>query len=219
MLSPDLFNLYVDDLPDRLIRVCGQFGGCPRYGGVSIPIIMYADDQTLFHWRADAMQAMLAEVERYSHEHQYEYNTNKCLVTYPASSSRRPLTLYGVPIAAANETALLGVCLNDGLVAHNRQLTSRLAQAERALIGLDRLGALPTPDLTIAKKRLLLTAYGRSRVEYGLAIAPLSETALGPVDSLMRSFTGRLFGSGRGTLLTMRYCRSYLLPRDWREYG
>ena len=93
----------------------------------------------------------------------------------PATSKQPPLHLNRVRLAAADETSLLGVCLLSGRVAHPKQLKSRLAQAERAMIGLDLLGALRSPDLAIAKKRLLLTAYGRSRVEYGMAIAPHSK--------------------------------------------
>jgi hypothetical protein len=207
VLSPDLFNVFVDDLPDRLIRVCADYGGCPMYGDVPIPIVMYADDQTLLHWRPDAMQAMLREVEAYAAEHQYVYNVRKCEVSHPVQNDDWPsLLLYGQPIPVAEATKLLGVKLTSGRVDHAAQLRARLEQADRAMAGLDMLGALRTPALPIAKKRLLLMAYGRSRIEYGLAIGTHTQRALAPVDTFMRQQTGKLFGSSRGTLLTMRFC-------------
>lgn len=207
VLSPDMFNLFVDDLPERLIRVCSEFGGCPKYGGVSIPIVMYADDQTLLHWRPEAMQAMLREVEAYAAEHQYVYNVRKCEISHPVRNGDWPsLLLYEQPIPVVQATKLLGVKLTSGRIDHASQLQAQLVQADRAMAGLDMLGALRTPALSIAKKRLLLTAYGRSRIEYGLAIGPHTQAALAPVDTFMRQQTGKLFGYNQGTMLTMRFC-------------
>lgn len=206
VLSPDMFNVFVDDLPERLISVCSRFGGCPTYGGVDMPVVMYADDQTLLHWNADAMQAMLHEVEAYASEHQYVYNVRKCEVSHPPDVEWPPLLLYQQPIPSVEKSKLLGVKLHGGLISHAAQLTDRLQQADRAMCGLDMLGALRTPHLSIAKKRLLLMAYGRSRIEYGLSIGPHSQRELAPVDTFMRQQTGKFFGSGRGTLLSMRFC-------------
>jgi hypothetical protein len=78
-LRPHMFNVYINDLLPRLISVCRSFGGCPRFSGVNMPIVMYVDDQTLLHRRRhDAMQAMVAEAEAYATEHQFTYNVEKC---------------------------------------------------------------------------------------------------------------------------------------------
>jgi hypothetical protein len=79
VLSPDLFNVYVDELPGRVRAACAPFQGCPRYAGANIPMIMYADDQSLFHWDPAAMQAMLGVVEQYAREHLYSYNIGRCV--------------------------------------------------------------------------------------------------------------------------------------------
>lgn len=206
VLSPDLFNVYVDDLAERLVFICERFGGCPKFGDTDIPIVMYADDQTLAHWRRDAMQAMLNEAQAYAEEHQYRYNVRKCVVSHPPENAAwYPLLLDGEPIPVADTTSLLGVKVAGGRIDHKAQLADRLQQAANALNGLDMLGAFKTPYLSTAKKSLLITAYGRSRVEYGMAIAPHTRTALQKVDSLMLKVTGKCLG-GRGTALSMRYC-------------
>mgnify|MGYP001109291926 FL=1 len=207
VLSPDMFNVFVDDLAERLVAIGNRFGGCPMYGDVAIPLVMYADDQTLLHWRHDAMQAMLAEAQTYADEHQYTYNVNKCVVTHPDQNAAwPPLLLNGAEIPVSESTSLLGVKLRRGLVAHTEQLEDRLAKAKRATSGLELLGAFRTPELSIAKKRLMLTAYGRSRVEYGIAIAPHTKAILTQVDSWMMEMTAKCLGGGRGTSLSMRFC-------------
>lgn len=207
VLSPDMFNVFVDDLAERILHVGNQFGGCPKYGETDIPLVMYADDQTLLHWRADAMQAMLQEAERYAIEHQYAYNVTKCVVTHHEQNAAwPPLLLNELPIPVSEITSLLGVTLRNGLVDHDLQLEDRLVKAKRAINGLEMLGAFRTPELSVARKRLMLTAYGRSRVEYGVAIAPHTKADLKKVDSWMMEMTGKCLGGGKGSRLTMRFC-------------
>ena len=52
----------------------------------------------------------------------------------------------------------------------------------------------------------MLTAYGRSRVEYGIAIAPHTKADLRKVDSWMMEMTAKCLGGGRGSRLSMRFC-------------
>jgi hypothetical protein len=73
------------------------------------------------------------------------------------------------------------------------------------MFGLDQLAALRIPFLPDAKKRLILTAYGWSRVEYGMAIGTLTKYDLKSVDSWMKGETGKCLAGNRG-LLSMRYC-------------
>jgi hypothetical protein len=207
VLSPDMFNVFVDDLAERLLVIGRSFGGCPTYGDMEIPLIMYADDQTLMHWRPDALQAMLREAERYAEEHQYAYNVNKCVVTHPESNAAwPPLRLNGSVIPVSETTSLLGVKLTRGLVDHDLQLEDRLEKAKRAINGLEMLGAFRTPELSIARKRLILIILGRSRVEYGMPIAPHTKADLRKVDSWMMEMTEKCLGGGRGTSLSMRFC-------------
>jgi hypothetical protein len=205
VLSPDLFNVYVDDLPRQLRAVCAPFGGCPRYGGVEVPCIMYADDQTLLHWDPRAIQAMLDKCQEYANAHLFVYNVRKSEACFPLFTDLVPLSLNGEQLPVRCETSLLGVKLRDGLVDHRAQLIDRLGHADRAMFGLDQIGALRTPHLSPAKKRLIISAYGRSRVEYGMAIYRHSDSALATVDTYIKHQLGVSFG-GTGNTLAMRFC-------------
>ena len=203
VLSPDLFNVYVDDLPNRVRAACAPFQGCPRYAGANIPMIMYADDQTLFHWDPAAMQAMISVVEQYAREHFYQYNVGKCVTSWPSGSCPRPLLLNGEPIPVSDATLLLGVRVRKGRIDHAAQLRDRCDRAARALRGIDYTGALRTHELSPAKKRLIITAFGRSRIEYGIAIANHNTGLLRSADTVIRKMSGRCLGV-RGTALSMR---------------
>ena len=204
VLSPDLFNVLVDGLPERLRRACEPFD-CPRIGLVRIPVIMYADDQSLLHWNQEALQAMLIVAHEYMAEHKIMYTVAKShVVRARPDPTAAPLLLDGTAIPDVESAKLLGVRVAFGRIDHRAQLTERLQSGLSAMLGLDRLGAFTNGFMTLAQKRLLLTAYGRSRVEYGMAICRHDTSALASVDQLFRRFLGRCIGGGRGTILSMR---------------
>ena len=204
VLSPDLFNVFVNDLPARLVSAMTSHG-CPCLAGVPIPVLLYADDQTLFHWDGDALQVMINECMAYAVEHQFEYNVAKSCIVAAHESAAPLLFLMDEPVPVVEETELLGVSIRNGGIDHSRQLALRLSQAEKALVGFDRLGGFRTDAIPVSKKRLLVTAWSRAKSEYGLAIATHSESVLSKVDQLMKRATGKCIGLRRGTILSMRF--------------
>jgi hypothetical protein len=88
---------------------------------------------------------MLHEHEAYANDHQYTYNIKKSKVTHPMSTNRPPLLLNGQPVPVAKIVSLLGMKMRNALVDHWMQLKDRMAQANRDMSGIVRLGALRTP--------------------------------------------------------------------------
>ncbi|RAN85987.1 hypothetical protein B5P41_31895, partial [Bacillus sp. SRB_28] len=177
VLSPDMFNVLVDDLPARLQEACGN-RGCPSLNGVVIPCIMYADDQTLFHWDQQVMQAMLNAAQEYAEGHFYSYNVRKSAVSLPLRSSWSTLSLADQPLPVSGTTSLLGVKMVNGMIAHGSQLADRTRQADGALFGIQQLETFQTPAISLATKAWIIAAFGRSRVEYGMAITDHRPAAL-----------------------------------------
>jgi hypothetical protein len=204
VLSPDLFNVFVDDLAARLVSTMTG-PGSPSLGGFPIPAIFYADDQTLFHWDPVALQSMLDVCQQYALEHQFEYNVRKSCVVAARNSPAPILLLNGVPIPVVDETELLGVSLRHGRIDHQHQLRIRLVKAEKALVAFDMLGGFRTLSIPASKKRLLVTAWARAKSEYGLAIATHGESVLNKIDQLMARAAGKCIGARRGTILAMRF--------------
>ena len=66
--------------------------------------MLSADDQTLIHWRADALQAMLNECQRFAEENLYVYNVQKSEVCWHSDSQLTDLLLDGQSLRAVEET-------------------------------------------------------------------------------------------------------------------
>jgi exonuclease III len=214
VLSPDMFNILVDDLPIRLQQACGS-RGCPSFRGTVIPCVMYADDQTLFHWDRQTLQDMLNAAQEYASEHFYHYNVAKSAVSLPLRSNWPPLTLAGAELPVTATTSLLGVKMANGKLAHGMQIYSRMEQADGALFGIQQLGTFSTPDLSLAVKAKIIAAFGRSRIEYGMAITIHRAPALEAVDRLLSKYMGRCLGAGRGNYLMLRLAG--LVPAATRQ--
>ncbi|CEO95396.1 hypothetical protein PBRA_009663 [Plasmodiophora brassicae] len=209
--APDLFNLLVNPLHERLRAIAGP--DCPVLVKIRIPIISFADDQTLF-CRADrpaVMQAMLDECHKYSIEYHYRYNVNKCVLSVPKHPALPPLptlTLGGEPIADGEDRAvkLLGVCMKNGRIDHAAQLRTRTAKARSTLFALSQSGCFKTKHLNVSKKRVVFMSFVRSQLEYGLCIANHSSSTLKEIDSwVMRTCAEFLGGHRNGSILMMRY--------------
>jgi len=205
VLSPSMFNILVDDLPHRLVEACAPFGGCPRYGGIVMPVIMYADDQTLFHFDPRAMQAMLDAAAQYAEDNLFRYNVGKSAVSLARIHSQwGPLLLGGEEVPVIESIPFLGVQMRLGMIDHGLQIATRLVQAEKATFGLEQVGALATPLLSLSRKRQLLSAFCRSRYEYGMAISRHSQPLLDKIDRVISRQVGRCIGTGRGSCSIMR---------------
>ena len=76
VLSPSLFNLYIDDLLTQLslsglgARIADLYLGC----------LTYADDITLVSPNVAGLQQMLYICTMYANEHHLIYNTKKCVM-------------------------------------------------------------------------------------------------------------------------------------------
>ena len=76
ILSPKLFNMYVDVLSQQLNKV---MVGCCMNGKV-INHLYYADDLVLLSPSAHGMQKLLNECEKYASQYGMKFNENKSVV-------------------------------------------------------------------------------------------------------------------------------------------
>ena len=76
ILSPYLFNVYMDDLSQSL-NCCKT--GCLS-GEIMINHLMYADDLVLLSPSATGLRELLRTCEKYSKEHAIIYNSKKSIV-------------------------------------------------------------------------------------------------------------------------------------------
>lgn len=73
VLSPTLFNTFIDDIVDNIDQEC-----CNN-------ILLYADDIVIFHKSSETLLKMLKNVERHSEVNKYTLNAQKCAYMGPGA--------------------------------------------------------------------------------------------------------------------------------------
>ena len=114
ILSPYLFNLYIDDLSIMLSRLPT---GC-MFNGVRMNHLFYADDSVLLSPSPHSMQMMLNVCEKFANDHELQFNTKKtfCLCIKPKwlkNLITPTMYLCGSAISFSKEHKYLGMKLCD----------------------------------------------------------------------------------------------------------
>ena len=114
ILSPKLFNIYMDGLSSRLIY---SEVGC-NINGKCVNHLMYADDLTLLSPSAKGMQKLLDICQSFAIEFDILYNTTKSVCLYFESKKFKLLTipyvmLDGKRIEYVDSYKLLGMVIEN----------------------------------------------------------------------------------------------------------
>ncbi|MCP3883797.1 MAG: hypothetical protein GY701_36125, partial [Sulfitobacter sp.] len=114
ILSPILFNVFMDDLSVRLNK---EYSGC-YLNGVPYNHLFYADDSVLLAPSPLALQKLLNICEAYAKDVELSYNTKKtvCMSILPKwlkSNNLLQFVLNGNTLSFTNEHKYLGVYLRD----------------------------------------------------------------------------------------------------------
>lgn len=112
VLSPLLFSLFVNDLPEALE------GGC-NVGGRRVNVLLYADDIVLMAPTAACLQHMIKRLENYCETWNLKVNLNKSKIMVFRKGGRLSSNdrwwFKGEPIGIVNEYKYLGVTLTSSL--------------------------------------------------------------------------------------------------------
>lgn len=116
LISPKLFNLYVNDL---IVELSSMRVGC-RLDGVSVNNISYDDDMVLLGPTVGSIRDMLRVCESYASSHGLTYNVKKCEYMVFKAAGKCPdnvpeITLNGKKIERVYEFKYLGHFLTDDL--------------------------------------------------------------------------------------------------------
>jgi hypothetical protein len=179
ILSPFLYSVYINSLPDALRSISMPtsrvYGTMPQrlYNGLWINSLLYADDVVLIG-TAETMPRMLKKAEEHSLALGYRWNPAKCVVVNspPYTGRTSPLRLYGSPIPSADSFSYLGLPFNSKAQMDTSMLVERNTRSALAAMrgGLHPLG-LHSPSFSRLTSARLYATFIRPKLEYGLAVS------------------------------------------------
>ncbi|KAL4858979.1 LINE-1 retrotransposable element ORF2 protein [Chlorella vulgaris] len=138
-LSPNLFGLYVDDLPAAV--AADAAADLPRLGdGSAVPSLMYADGLTCLATSPSGLQHQMNKLDSYAAAWGLAINVQKTKMVVVHGQRRTatppdaavPLTSSGATIEAVDEFRYLGIHFH-GSLAFATAATARAAAANRAM--------------------------------------------------------------------------------------
>ena len=233
VLSPHLYSLYINSLPN-LLRSAATGATMVTPPGTSGPIainsLLFADDVAIFG-SLSGVQSMLDLAADHSVSLGYRWKPSKCAVIgSSAALSGASLTLYDEPLPVVDEFVYLGMPFRyKGLYAPGI-LSLRSACAVKVMALLNSVGVNRNGFSLLLCSRLY-KAFIRPKIEYGLAISHLSYRDFEALDKLQNRLVGMFVGGSwfnvakhitclpsmkhRYNVLATRYAlRSDTLPED-----
>ena len=116
VLSPQLFNVYIDGLSDILNKF--TIGG--SLGGKRINHLLYADDLCIVSLSSAGLQHLLSICDQYCASHSLTFNVRKSVCMFFKSKRNKlchnvPVVLSGNTIDFVHETKYLGVIINSSM--------------------------------------------------------------------------------------------------------
>ena len=165
LLSPILFNIFIDSLPRTLRRKHPSF----LLGSHRINSLLYADDIVLVSSTHSGLQSMLDTCERHSISHGYVFAPSKCEVIAPQGKETPYVTMYGEKVRKTPSFKYLGVPFNDKGVDMAELCVEGITRAVKtanlfSTVGCNGSGFSP------AVSRWILTTFVRPQMEYGLGL-------------------------------------------------
>ena len=113
VLSPNLFNLYINDIPNLFI----DDNDSPVIGDKIIHCLLYADDLVLFSQTPDGLQEKLNKLDKYCKKWDLSVNTKKTEVMVLSNNVKNipseKFTIGGVQINYVNYYKYLGIELHN----------------------------------------------------------------------------------------------------------
>ena len=137
VLSPQLFNVYIDGLSDILNKstISGSLGG------KRINYLLYADDLCIVILSSAGLQQLLSICDQYCASHSITFNVHKSVCMFFKSKMNKlcdnvPVVLSGNSIDFVHETKYLGVIINSSMKTYSyivHQTRNFYAQANMLL--------------------------------------------------------------------------------------
>lgn len=194
MLSPFLYSVFIDDLPDALAK-------CQKVGAhrASTNILMHADDIALIFRSRLNMQRMLNICETHTRSNRYQFNVQKCATM---SRTNTKFKLGSVDIPSSDTFTYLGVELNTSGIDINKFINRRIEATKKAASLVRNMG-MNAGGFSIRTNSQLYKTFIRSRLESSLCILKPSSVITQKIESAQHLILAQSLGVGVSTSSTL----------------
>jgi len=137
VLSPLLFNLFINDLNDIFTKECAPV----QISNRNMSCLQYADDLILVSETKDGLQNCLNELNIYCNKWKLDINTDKSKAMEISKQGRKPkgiIKIGDIPLEYVNEYTYLGIVIssNGKFTLCKKELTDKGRKAMNKLKGL-----------------------------------------------------------------------------------
>jgi hypothetical protein len=175
ILSPWLFNIYIDDLAENIARIDPH--------PIIPPLLLFADDIKLQPSTPNIAIRMLSIVQTWSVRNGINININKSAVITTTSTRSLNLTLNTAPLPLVSSYTYLGIPYTANGLDLPSFVTSVTRHTQQLFFASTRNSRGWSPYIRL----LLFKTFFRSTYEYALPLLYASKTSLTPLTKLQNS--------------------------------
>ena len=194
LLSPSLFNIFIDSLLRDLKTVPAGV----RLDSFHVNSVAYADDVTLIASSVPDLQSLIDACACYARTWCFKYGIkkSKCMVAGSHSFQQEPIwTLEKVPIDRVEEMEILGVTFSSHR-SSSAHIAKRKGRCSKAFYSLSQAGML-NPGLQPSVKSYLWGSVCRPALVYGCESVALSPRELKELESTQGTLIKRCLHIGK----------------------
>lgn len=191
LLSPALFNIFMDEMLDILKAT----NNGARIFDLTINCCVYADDVNLLASSVKGLQCLIDICVAYAELYRFKFGhkKSKCIIFGKNILSKVPTwKLCQQNISIEDEVEILGVTFDSKLL-YNRHVQSRINSCRQRVYGLATVG-MTYPGLSSEAKSYIWKSLGAPIMCYGIDSIPLSSSNARKLKSAQGTILKRVMG-------------------------
>ena len=191
ILSPTLFNIFLDELLQQLQLIPHGI----KVFDMSLNVCAYADDITLFAATIPGLQCLIDKCVSYSEKYRFKFGLkkSKCMVLGKNPFATSPRWKIGdSDIMCEDSVEILGVTIENDL-CYSRHVQKRITSCRQRMYGLTSVG-MSYPGLASETKSYLWNSIGAPMITYGMESVNLTNANLKQLRSVQGSIIKSVMG-------------------------
>ena len=191
LLSPVLFNIFLDDL---LLELKNTDTGI-RIDDLLLNTCAYADDVTIFSSTIPGLQQLINISAAYAKKWRFSFSTKKtkCIVLGTMLTSKAPTWyLNDHPVHCSEEVDILGITFQSNKKS-DAHINNRVSACRKSVFALASAG-MSYPGLNSDIKAYIWKTIGIPTLSYGMDCLPLTEKDINRMSSVCTSHVKSILG-------------------------